>query len=35
MRGPLKIKVNWPKESILAENTLENTKKKNVFEIQY
>ena len=34
MRGPLKIQVNWPKKSILAENTLENTKI-NVLEIQY
>ena len=34
MRGLLKIQVNWPKKSILAENTLENTKI-NVFEIQY
>ena len=34
MRGPLKIQVNWPKKSIVAENSLENTKK-NVFEIQY
>ena len=34
MRGPLKSQVNWPKKSILAENTLENTKI-NVFEIQY
>ena len=34
MRGLLKIQVNWPKKSILADNTLENTKI-NVFEIQY
>ena len=26
MRGLFKIQVNWPKKSILAENTLENTK---------
>ena len=34
MSGPLKIQVNWPKQSILAENTLENAKI-NVFEIKY
>ena len=34
MRGPLKIQVNWHKKSIVAENTLENTKM-NMFEIQY
>ena len=34
MRCPLKIQVYWPKKSILAENTLKNTKI-IVFEIQY
>ena len=34
MRRLLKIQVNWPKQSILAENTLENTKI-NVFVSQY
>ena len=33
-RGTLKIQVDLPKKSILAENTIENTKI-NVFEIQY
>ena len=31
MRGPVKIHVSWPKKSMLAENTLENTQI-NVFE---
>ena len=26
-RGPVIIQVSWPEKSILAENTLENTKK--------